>query len=130
MSKAFESLINLHFGHLFMYHENQFGFSVGRGCNKVIFAFDNTVKYFRDRHSNVFLSELDVTKAFDRLNHFSVMKCLLERGFPNQVVNVFLIWFKNMRACIKWGCNKSVYFDIKSDCPEGNILGQKFFNRL
>ena len=89
--KAFESLINLHFGQLFTYHDNRFGFSVGGDCNKVIFAFNNTVKYFRGRHSNVFLSALGVTKAFDRVNHFSVMKCLLERGFPSQLVNVFLI---------------------------------------
>ena len=76
ISKAFESLINLHFGQLFTYHKNQFGFSVGGGCNKATFAFNNTVKYFRDRHSNVFLSALDVTKAFDSVNHFSVMKYL------------------------------------------------------
>ena len=44
ISKAFESLINLHFGQFFTYHENQFGFSVGRGCNKAIFAFNNTEK--------------------------------------------------------------------------------------
>ena len=36
ISKAFESLINLHFGQLFTYHENQFGFSVGGGCNKAV----------------------------------------------------------------------------------------------
>ena len=65
--KAFESLIDLHFGQLFTYHENQFGFSVGGGCNKAIFAFNNTVKYFRDRHSDVFLSALNITKVFDRV---------------------------------------------------------------
>ena len=35
-----------------------------------------------------------------------------------------------MRACVKWGCNKSVYFDIKSGCPEGSILGPKLFNLI
>ena len=74
------------------------------------------------------MSALDVFKAFDRVNHFSVTKCLLERGFPSQLVNVFLIWFRNMRACVKWGCNNFVYFDIKSGCPEGSILGLKLFN--
>ena len=56
------------------------------------------------------------------------MKCPLERGSPSQLVNVFLIWYRNMRACVNWGCNKSVYFDIKSGYPEGSILGPKFFN--
>ena len=48
ISNAFESLINLHIGQLFTRHENHFGFSVGGDCDRDIFAFHNTVKYFRD----------------------------------------------------------------------------------
>ena len=73
IAKAFESLIDLQFGHLFSFHVNQFGFSNGDGCNEAIFALNNTVNYFRERHSNKFLCALDMTKAFDRINLFSVL---------------------------------------------------------
>jgi hypothetical protein len=74
------------------------------------------------------LSALDVSKAFDRLNHFSLLQCLIERGFPVQIVNVFCSWFRNMRSCVKWSNDKSQMFSVMSGCPEGSILGPKFFN--
>ena len=86
IAKAFKSLIDLHIGHLFSFHVNQFGFSSGGGCNKAIFALNNTVNYFRERHSNKLLCALDMTKAFDRINQFSVLRCMLERVFPVQVI--------------------------------------------
>ena len=33
-----------------------------------------------------------------------------------------------MRACVKWSCNKSIYFDIKSGCPKDSIFGPKLFS--
>ena len=128
IAKYFESLIDIHFGHFFSFLVNQFGFSSGGGCNKAIFALNNTVKYFRERHSNMFLCALDMTKAFDRINQFIVLRCMLERGFPVELVNVMLQWFRSMKACVKWGCNTLNYFNIKSGCAQGSILGPKLFN--
>ena len=71
IAKAFESLVDLHFGPLFSFHVNQFGFSSSGGCKKAIFALNNTVNYFRER--NKFLCALDMTKTFDRINEFSVL---------------------------------------------------------
>ena len=65
-AKISKSLISLHFGLLFSSHANQFGFCAGGGCNKVIFAFNSTVRYFREKNSNVYIFALNVTKAFDR----------------------------------------------------------------
>ena len=48
-AKKFKSLISLFYRHLFSPHVNQFGFSAGGGCNKAIFTFKNTVRYFREK---------------------------------------------------------------------------------
>ena len=109
IAKIFESLISLRFGHLFSYHANQFGFCAAGGCNKAIFAFNNTVRYFRDKNSNVYIYALDITKAFDRLNHFNLFQCLLERGLPTQLVELFFCWYRNMHACVKWQGKKSEF---------------------
>ena len=76
----------------------------------------------------MFLSALDMKKAFHKINQFSVLRCMLERGFPVQLVNVMFHLFRNMKACVKCGCNTSNYYNIKSSCAQGSILGSKSFN--
>ena len=111
---------------MFSSHANQFGFCAEGESNKAIFAFNINVRYFRDKNSNIHVCALDITKAFDRLNHFSLFQCLLERGLPTQLVALFFCWYKNMLACVKWEGRKSEFFDVLSGCPQGSVLGPKF----
>ena len=101
IAKTFESLVSLKFGHLFTTHVNQFDFSTNCGCSKAIFASNDTVQYFREKNSNVYLCSLDISKACDRLNLYSIFQCLIERGFPVQLVDIFCSWFRNMTSCVK-----------------------------
>jgi hypothetical protein len=88
----------------------------------------NFSSVFSGKKSNVYLCALDILKAFDRLNHYSIFQCLIERGFPVQLVDVFCSRFRNMLSCVKWRNSESVYFNVLSGCPEGSILGPKCFN--
>ena len=76
----------------------------GGGCNKVNFAFTNTVRYFRNRHSKMNLAALDLTKTFGRVNQFDVLQRLLESGFPLKLINVFCQWYRNIKITFvrKW----------------------------
>ena len=127
IAKTFESLVSLKFGHLFTTHVNQFRFSTNGGCSEAIFTFNSYVQYFREKNSNVFLCALDISKAFDRLNHYSIFQCLIERGFPVQLVDIFCSCLRNMISCVKWDNSESIYFRVLSGCPERSILGPEFF---
>ena len=98
IATIFESSLSLRFRLLFSPYANQFGFCAGGGCNKAIFAFNNTVRYFCEKNGNVYICALDITKAFDRLNHFSIFQCLLERGLLTRLVELF---FVDTEICIR-----------------------------
>ena len=55
---------------------------------------------------------------------------MLDRGFSVQLVNVMLRLFRSIKACVKWGCNTSNHFNIKSGCAKSSILGPKLFNMV
>ena len=44
----------------------QFGFKKKNGCPSAVFAIRQTVKYYNERGSNVYVASLDASKAFDR----------------------------------------------------------------
>jgi len=95
VTKIFESCILYKFCDFFSSHDLQFGFKKGFGCNAAIFSMQQVVKYFTDRVSCVYLSALDATKAFDRINHSKLIDKPRERNFPACVINTIYIanWY-------------------------------------
>ena len=57
----------------------QFGFKKGLGCS-AIFTLSETIEYFRDRGSTVCAAALDISKAFDYVNHLMLFVSLIQAG--------------------------------------------------
>ena len=82
ISEVFELCICDKFGEFLYSHPLQFGFKKGIGCQNAISAMQQTVKYFTERGSTVFISTVDASKAFDRICHVKLIDKLSDRNFP------------------------------------------------
>ena len=60
----------------------QFGFKKDIGCGPALFTFQQVVKYFTSRGSTVFVTAVDASKAFDRLDHSVLVRKLVSRKVP------------------------------------------------
>ena len=69
ISKVFELCLLDKFGKFLSSHHLQFGFKKGLGCHNAIFSVQQVTSYYTQRGSSVYLSALDASKAFDRVNH-------------------------------------------------------------
>jgi len=69
ISKLFEACLSNKFACYLVSHDLQFGFQKNSSCASAIFVVQQTVDYFTQRGSCVFLSALDASKAFDRVDH-------------------------------------------------------------
>jgi thymidine kinase len=85
-----------------IYHDNQFGFVKNEGYPKAVFTFRSCVNYFTERGSNVHCVMLDSVKAFDRVNQYYLLSCLLERGVPIKVVQMLYSWYGNLFAFVSY----------------------------
>ena len=50
-------------------HDLQFGFTAGGGCEKAVFELKSVFEYFVEHDSSVYLAALDISKAYDRVDH-------------------------------------------------------------
>ena len=68
--------------YIYIYIYNlQFSFKYGIGCpDTMFFALKSVINHFVDRGSSIFIASLDVSKAFDRANHFKLFNYLLDAG--------------------------------------------------
>ena len=53
-------------------------------------VLSTVVDYFNDRGSNVFVADLDVSKAFDSVNHYGIFIKLMSANFSVCVLNTFV----------------------------------------
>ena len=83
--------------------EQQFGFKPGIGCNHEIYAMTNTVKYYTDRQSNVHICALDLSKAFDKVEHSLLFEKLMKRNCPRRLINILMNWYSQSTTIVKWG---------------------------
>ena len=115
VSKMFEACMHVLLESHFVFDDNQFDFVKEGGCSKAIYAVTSFFDYFIERGSDVFYASLDAVKAFDRVNHCFLLSCMIEKGFPLQLVRIFESWFGNLRSSVLWNNMSSSLFFTKSD---------------
>jgi len=101
-SNIFEHCILAEISPLPKSHTRQFGFKKDTGCNHATFILKCTVDYFTSMDSNVNVAVLDLSKAFNKVNHFALFDKLFRRGVPTCNINILLNWFNVTTTCVMW----------------------------
>ena len=65
---------------------------------------------------------MDASKAFDRVNHWTLFKKLIDRGTPLIFVRIIMQWYTTQKACVRWGSALSDNFLITNGVRQGGII--------
>lgn len=128
ISKVFEMVMVSKFSNKLYTDKLQFGFKRDVGCNTALFVLHQVVSYFNDRGSNVYISSLDATKAFDRVNHFMLFSTLIKRGLPLCFIRMIVNWYSKLFVQVKWESSISSRLLVLSGVRQGGILSPLLFN--
>ena len=86
----------------------------------------NEHKYIDSKHSIrgalYTINLLWLTKAFDRVNHWTLFRKLLNQGVPVILIRILLYWYRTQTFCIKWGSTTSEFFNVSNGVRQGGIL--------
>jgi hypothetical protein len=127
ISKVFEHCILMRYGQYFESSDNQFGFKKNSGCAHAVYTLRKVVDFFVERNSTVNICSLDLSKAFDRMNHFGLFIKLMTRQFPVQLLNILEFWFKIGVTCVKWEQFHSPFFHLDAGVRQGGVLSPYLF---
>ena len=92
----------------------QFVFKCGIGCPDASFALKSVINHFVAKGSSILIASLDVSKPFDRVNHFKLFNYLINDGVPIAVVEVLRSWCAKMFVVIWWNNSLSHMFSVES----------------
>jgi len=127
ISKLFELCLLDRYSVYLMSSKLQFGFKKKLGCNTATYALHSVVDYYTSRGSMVNLCTLDVSKAFDKVNHHCSYLKLMKRKVPKCFFNLLINWYSKGVAFVHW--NDVVLRMICTTCGvrQGGMLSPVFF---
>jgi len=70
---------------------------------------------------------IDLSKAFDRMNHNALLIKLIERKIPVQLLAVLENWFIISITCVKWNGHVSHFFRLLLGVRQGGVLSPLLF---
>ena len=80
-------------------HDHQFGSK--HSADMCIFTVKSIIKYYTGHNTPVYTCFLDASKAFDRVNHWTLFPKLIYSGISLLIVRIFVFWYQTHQLCIK-----------------------------
>lgn len=127
-SKVLESIVLVRYQHLLSSADNQFGFKSKHGTDLCVFSLKQIIEFYHGLSSPVYVCFLDAAKAFDRLNHWSLFRKLIDCGIPILFVKLFVFWYRHQLFYVKWGSIYSSHFTSINGIRQGGIISPLLFN--
>ena len=126
-ASLFECAILEKIGHLLETDHLQFGYKAKHSCPHALYVMRSCIEYFTKHGSNVFVSFLDCSKGFDKVDHRGIFIKLMQRKVPLCFLNLIIYWYSNLSSVVKWNNVVSRSFNITSGVRQGGILSPRLF---
>ena len=127
ISKVFEYCFLDKFQSLLTTEENQFGFKKGISCSHAIY----TVREIVDRNllagCTMNICAIDLSKAFDKVNHHALFIKIMKRHIPVQLLEVLENLFHGCLSYVKWDNVWSSIIEINLGVRQGSVLSPFLF---
>jgi len=91
VSKIFEHCVLKRYNNFFDSSYNQFGFKKNSSCSHAVYSVRKVVEHYVNGGSTVNVCLLDLSKAFDKVNHFPLYIELMNRSVPITLVLCLLV---------------------------------------
>ena len=105
----------------------QYGFQKGISTGMCTWTMTETINYFRNRDSPVFLCLMDLTKAFDLVKLSVLFRKLAQKVSPI-LIRFLVLSYMHQECVVSWDGAQSTAFTIGNGVRQGAVLSPTLFN--
>ena len=127
-SKLIEHLVLQRVEQFLYTSSSQFGFKSKHSTDMCVYLLNEVIDFHKRHNTTVFVTFVDASKAFDRVNHYTLFSKLLARKVPIFIVKLLMYWYTKQSMMIRWGNTLSDRFTVSNGVKQGGILSPALFN--
>lgn len=131
LSKIFERILHIQLTEYFtenkLFYDGQYGFRQNHSTEYAALELTDYVMQNLENRKHVFSIFMDLSKAFDCLNHDILMTKLSNYGLENSSLNLIRNYLSNRKQYVEINNIQSEFGSINIGVPQGSILGPLLF---
>ena len=81
-----------------------------------------------NRGTTVFVTFLDASKAFGRLNYWLLFDKLVKKCVPLFIIKLLCFWYTHKKMVVRWGTTISTQFTVSNGIKQSGIISPIIFN--
>jgi len=97
------------------------------GYRNAIYTVRNIVSDYVNKGNMVNLCAIDLSKAFDKVNHNALYIKMMKRFIPALLLDLIINLFSDCVTCVKWDNAFSNFFRIMFGVRQGSVLSPILF---
>ena len=109
------------------FNTRQFGFKSHTSTADACLILKETIHKYSSKGGKAFCLFVDLSKAFDNVNNFTLGLMLLRKNIPPDIVFFMMLYLRNLTARILWNRTKGLYHNIEKRVRQGGILSPFLF---
>lgn len=110
-----------------VYPESQCGFRSKRSTIDMIFSLRQLQEKCREQQMPLYISFIDLTKAFDLVSRDGLFKILPKIGCPPKLLSLVTSFHVDMKGTVQFNGSSSEPFSINSGVKQGCVLAPTLF---
>ena len=115
----FESVLLLKCAEYLSTSDNQFVFRSCHSTDLCICTLKEFIDYYKTRGTTLYVTFLDASKAFDRIDHWLLFDKMIKKGVPLFIIKLLVFWYSRQRMFVRWGDTCSASFLCYQRCQAG-----------